>query len=318
MFYRSQMGSQAKAKLQLCRKEEGMIKSEGLFATEGMTSSNRCLHTPGDFARQNLLYVQEVGRLKSLKPHRCVREKLESYLFMMVLDGRGSLVVDGHSYALQVGDCALVDCREHYEHISEENDGWELAWVHYYGSTARNFYELFRKGNGENPVFHIADVEQWNQLIGQLLDLQSDRSMLAELQSGELLLHLQYCIMHNLSDHGALEDQQERQFVSSVREWLNEHYAGEDVFGALEQDFSQNYEEMNRSFVQYYGIRIDEYVQNRRLNAAKELLRFSIKPVPEVAAESGIGHVAAMQQMFWEKEGMSAEEYRQKWAQWIR
>jgi Response regulator containing CheY-like receiver domain and AraC-type DNA-binding domain len=295
-----------------------MIKSEELFATEGMTSSDRSLHTPGDFARQNLLYVQEVGRLKSLKPHRCVREKLESYLLMIVLDGRGSLMVSGREYELQAGDCALIDCREHYEHISDEKDGWELAWVHYCGNAAQNFYELFRKGNGDVPVFRVEDVEPWNQLIGRLLELQRDRSMLAELQCGELLLHLQYQILQNFSDRGALADEQERQLVSSVREWLNEHYAENNIAGALEQAFSQNLEEVDRSYEQYYGIHIDEYVDNRRLNAAKELLRFSIKPVAEVAAVSGIGNEAVMQRMFREKEGMSAEEYRQKWAQWIR
>lgn len=295
-----------------------MIKSEEMFATEGMTSSDRSLHTPGDFARQNLLYVQEVGRLKSLKPHRCVRENLESYLFMMVLGGKGNLVVDGCQYELQAGDCALVDCRAHYEHISDEKDGWELAWVHYYGNTARNFYELFRKGNNGANVFHIEDVEQWNQLIGRLMELQSDRSMLAELQCGELLLHLQYRILQNLSDCGALADEQERQLVSSIREWLNEHYVEDNISGALKQAFSQGMDEMERSFTQYYGIRIDEYVDNRRLNAAKELLRFSIKPVAEVAVESGIGDVTSMRQIFEEKEGMTAEEYRQKWAQWIR
>lgn len=76
-------------------------------------------------------------------------------------------------------------------------------------------------------------------------------------------------------------------------------------------------EETYHFFAQHYGISIDEYVDNRRLNAAKELLRFSVKPVAQVAAASGIGDVAAMQQMFREKEGMSAEEYREKWAQWI-
>ncbi len=295
-----------------------MIKSKELFAAEGMTSSDRSLHTPGDFARRNLLYVQEVGRLKSLKPHRCVREKLESYLFVMVLGGRGSLTVDGRQYELQTGDCALIDCRVHYEHISDVQDGWELAWVHYYGNTAQNFYELFQKGNGRNPVFHIEDLAQWNQLIGRLLELQRDRSMLAELQCGELLLHLQYRILQRLSDCGALGDEQERQLVSSVREWLNEHYAERDIYEALEQVFSQSLDEMDRSFTQYYGIHIDEYVGNRRLNAAKELLRFSIKPVTEVADVSGIGDVTAMQRIFREKEGMSAEDYRQKWAQWIR
>ncbi len=295
-----------------------MIKSRELFATEGMTSSDRSLHTPGDFARQNLLFVQEVGRLKSLKPHRCVREKLESYLFLVVLGGRGTLAVDGRAYELQAGDCALVDCRVHYEHISDEQDGWELAWVHYYGNTARNFYDLFRKGNAGKPVFHSDDAEQWNRLIGRLLELQKDRSMLAEVQCGELLLHLQYCILQKLSDGGTLGDEQERQLVSRVREWLNEHYAEGDRSEALEQAFAYSRDALDQSFAQYYGIHIDDYVENRCLNAAKELLRFSIKPVAEVAHESGIGDVTTMQRLFQEKEGMSAEEYRQKWAQWIR
>ena len=295
-----------------------MIKGNGLFATDGTTSSDRSLHTPGNFARQNLLYVQEVGRLKSLKPHRCVRENLESCLFLMVLGGRGTLVAEGKEYQLQAGDCALVDCREHYEHISNEEDGWELAWVHYHGNAAHNFYELFRKGNGGSALFHVEDIESWNQLIGQLMELQNDRSILAELQCGELLLHLQYRILQKLSDCGTLEDEQEKQFLNDIREWLNENYAESDVRGALNNAFAQDMEETYHSFAQHYGISIEEYVDNRRLNAAKELLRFSVKPVAEVAAASGIGDVAAMQQMFREKEGMSAEEYREKWAQWIR
>lgn len=295
-----------------------MIKSKGLFTTEGMTSSNRCLHTPGDFARRNLLYVQEVGRLKSLRPHRCIREKLESYLFMVVLRGRGNLVVNDRAYEMKAGSCALVDCWEHYEHISDENDGWELAWVHYYGNTARNFYELFRKGNGGSAVFHVLDVEEWDQLVGQLLFLQGERNILTELQCGELLLHLQCRILQVLSGSNALADEQEKQLVSSVREWLNKHYAENDPARGLGLDFSVEFEEIDRSFAQHYGISIDEYVDNRRLNAAKELLRFSIKPVAEVAAEVGMGDEDAMRRMFREKEGISAEEYRQKWAQWIR
>ena len=37
-----------------------------LFSASGITDSTRMIHTPGEFAKKNLLYVQEVGRLKSL------------------------------------------------------------------------------------------------------------------------------------------------------------------------------------------------------------------------------------------------------------
>ena len=38
---------------------------ENLFSVEGVTSSDRVLHTPGSFAKKNLTYVQETGVLKS-------------------------------------------------------------------------------------------------------------------------------------------------------------------------------------------------------------------------------------------------------------
>lgn len=295
-----------------------MIKDNSLFATEGTTRSDRCLHTPSTFARQNLLYVQEVGRLRSLEPHRCVRENVDSYLFLLVLDGRGSLVIKGKNYQVAAGDCALIDCREHYEHISDEKDAWKLAWVHFNGHAARGYYELFLKNHPEGNVFAVKDMGAWEEMLDGLLSRQKDRSFQAELCCGELLLHLVNRIIGSVSDTEAPENGQEKRLVNQMREVLNEKYADGDVLRALEDAFGEDSRSLSERFVRQFGISVEEYVSSRRLNAAKELLRFSIKPVSEVAEESGIGDMIAMQQMFRENEGMTAEEYRAKWAQWIR
>ena len=61
-----------------------------------------------------------------------------------------------------------------------------------------------------------------------------------------------------------------------------------------------------------------DYILNRRFNAAKELLRFTIQPMNEVIAESGIGNEDLFYQLFKENERMTPEEYRKNWAQWIK
>ena len=86
----------------------------------------------------------------------------------------------------------------------------------------------------------------------------------------------------------------------------------------LETVFREDVKELGEIFYRHFGISMEEYISNRRFNAAKELLRFSIKPIKTVALESGIGDIIMLQQMFRENEGMTAEEYRAKWAQWIR
>ncbi len=294
-----------------------MVKREELFATGEMTRSDRCLHTPSMFAKENLLYVQEVGKLQSLKPHKCVRENLDSFLFLIVLEGKGSLDVNGKHYAVQAGSCAFIDCMERFAHISDENDAWKLGWVHFNGRSARGYYELFMRYNGQN-VFNVTDAEEWDSTITSLLTAQKDRKLQAELECGELLLHLLNMILCNVADLDAAASEEEKQTANAIREQVNEKYADRKVLQELGEAFGSNTAELSEKFRKHFGISLEEYICNRRFNAAKELLRFSIKPVDEVAAESGIGDLIAMQQMFQDNEGMPAEEYRAKWAAWIR
>lgn len=295
-----------------------MIKKEGLFTNEEVTQSDRCIHTPGTFAKQNLMYVQEVGRLTSLKPHRCIRENLDSYLFLIVLEGKGSLDIKGKHYEISQGDCALIDCMEHYEHISDEQAAWKLAWVHFNGHAAKGYYDLFMKYNNDKNVFITKDVASWNEKIGELLVCQKKRNLQAELRCGELLLGLLNNIIDSVSNTSIMESEQEKQISAELRELLNKQYGESNVLKIAENNFGESLEQLNSKFVRQFGISVEEYISNRRFNAAKELLRFSIKPVEAVVEESGIGDMIAMQQMFREKEGMTAEEYRAKWAQWIR
>lgn len=295
-----------------------MAERERFFSTEGIAKSDRSIHTPGTFAKQNLLYVQEVGRLQSLQPHKCVRENLDSWLFMVVLKGRGSLDIKGKHYEFGEGDCALIDCMEHYEHISDEQDAWSLAWVHFNGHGAKGYYELFKKCNRDENVFRGGDIAQWDGIIGELLAAQKERNFQAELRCGELLLELLNRIINSVSDGAVLNSEQEKQALGELREYLNEQFAERDILALLEKNFGEDLKSLGKSFLNKFGISVEEYISSRRFNAAKELLRFSIKPVEEIAKEAGIGDMIVMQQMFRENEGMTAEEYRAKWAQWIR
>lgn len=295
-----------------------MIKKESLFAAGGTSQSDRCLHTPGSFAKENLLYVQEVGKLRSIQPHRCVRENLDSFLFLIVLEGKGSLDVKGKHYPVQKGDCALIDCMEHFEHISDEQEAWKLGWVHFNGRSARGYYDLFLKYNKDANVFTVPDAGKWEELIEKLLARQKERNLQAELECGELLQHLLNRVIESVADLDAAASEEEKATANAIREQVNASYADAGVLKELEQSFGMPAGDLNSRFRRYFGITLEEYISNRRFNAAKELLRFSIKPIGEVAAESGIGDLISMQQMFRDNEGMSAEEYRAKWAAWIR
>lgn len=279
---------------------------EKMFASEGVTKSDRMLHTPGSFAKKNLLYVQEVGTLQSLVPHVCKRDNLDSYLIFEVLDGEGTVTTEGQTIELHTGECVWIDCHNAFEHISSEEHPWKLAWVHFNGVSAREFYELFRERN-DVLVFTPLDTREVSQLI--LTVLEKLRVNASELEVHSLLTQLVVC---------CAEQKNEKERMEEVREYINLHFKDSELQAALSEYFHMSAEEVNDSFTKSYGIGVRDYILNRRFNAAKELLRFTIQPIAEVIEESGIGNEDLFYQLFKENESMSPEDYRKKWAQWIK
>ena len=126
--------------------------STAFFPDETIVSSKRILNTSSSFAKANLLYLQETGRLRALQVHASHRNSLSSYLFFIVLKGSGTLRIHEKCYEMKAGDCAFIDCMDDYSHESSP-DFWQLAWVHFNGPNMAAVYEKYRQRGGKN-CFH--------------------------------------------------------------------------------------------------------------------------------------------------------------------
>lgn len=291
---------------------------QSLFTQKGITDSIRMLHTPGDFARKNLLYVQEVGKLKSLKPHQSRRENLDSFLFLGVQEGEGSIEIKGRVHRLRKGDCALINCADPYVHESSEEKPWRLMWVHFNGITAKAYHELFYEKNENCNVFRPENLRTAEQCIDQLMEYQKGKDLESELESGSILVNLVNFCLGSVMRKESPEQEKEVKCCARIREYVNENYREQGLMSLLCEKYGREEEELNALFLSVYGIELADYILNRRFTVAKELLRFTIRPIKEIVEESGIGNADLFRRLFKEGEGMSAEEYRMKWAQWIK
>lgn len=279
---------------------------EELFATEGITESDRILHTPGSFARNNLLYVQEVGKLQSLVPHICKRENLDSFLIFEVLNGKGTVTYNQIQTELHKGDCIWIDCHNAFEHISSEEEPWQLAWVHFNGKCAKEFYELFLEKN-KRSVFKMVDITGVQDKIDAIF--KCVRENVSELKVHELLTELLVkCILIK----------NEKNILKEIREFINSCYKESKIIDIVLERYQISQVELEDMFEQNYGIGLREYIMKRRFNAAKEMLRFTILPIDDIIINSGIGNEDLFYQLFKENENMRPEEYRRNWAQWIK
>lgn len=287
-----------------------------LFDQNDMTSSKRYLHTPSEFARRKLIYVQETGKLKSLKPHTSRRSNLESYLFFIVMTGRGQVVYGDKTYELKAGECAFIDCRNLYEHRSSEDAPWELKWVHMDGGVLSDYYNIFLEKNGNIPVFRASDIKQYSDMLDNIMANQDEKDITSEYISHSMLTELVTGIIVEIINEG--NKLLNPDILNSIREMVNMRFKEENLLESVCQEYGMDEIAINKQFKEKYGIDLCDYILNRRFNCAKELLRFTVKPVKEIVTESGIMNADLFRHLFIENEGMTAEEYRRKWAQWNR
>ncbi|NLL79442.1 MAG: AraC family transcriptional regulator [Clostridiales bacterium] len=278
-----------------------MQKSEG----------DRIITTPSPYARQHYLYVQEVGFLKSVEPHISSRKDLESYLFFLVLSGRGTFHCNGIPYELKQGNCVWVDCRLPYSHESSKESPWELKWVHFNGLEASSFYEAF-ESRENRLVFAPSNPGLFNETLSNLFTLHKKDCVGKEILSHKYLTDIMTgCLLENTESAGKSEGIQEK--LDAMREYMKSHFKEDITLDRLSELFFISKYHLAREYKQAFGITPGNDLTVIRISEAKSLLRFTAEPVSHIARLCGYPDANYFTKVFRKSEGITPLEYRRKW-----
>lgn len=289
------------------------------FPSAPSVSSNRILYTPSSFARTSLLYLQEVGSLKALSPHKSSRSDLASYLCFCVLSGKGQLNYGGQLYYLEQGDCVFVDCRKEYSHITglciKKNNFdnlWSLQWVHFNGVSLSAIYNKYTERGGQ-PVFHPADFQSIILLISEIYSLAESPDYIRDMRINEKLNQLLTHLMEESWNPESISDTPKHVELRRIKEYLDDNYANRILLNDLSERFFINKYYLTRIFKEQYGSTVNNYVLSKRITRSKQLLRFSGKSIDEIAFESGFGDSHYFCRMFKKVEGITPGDFRKMW-----
>ena len=275
------------------------------------STSDRIFHTPSSFSKNNLLYVQEAGQLKSLKSHKSQRDALDSYLLLVVLSGTGTLYYNNELYNLIPGNIAFLDCNTSYYHESSENDPWELMWVHFNGVTAQSYFNAFYEHN-KSIILTPDNLHDFSSIIKQLMQNQASCDFTSEIYSSKLitdLLTLCFTTIHSSQQATNLINKQ----LEYIREYINEHYKERINVDSLAKQQNLSTSTLIDEFHKSFGISIERYIKLRRISYSKQLLRFSMQSLEEIALSCGFETQREFEQAFYEDEAMSPIQYKMKW-----
>mgnify|MGYP001161773188 CR=1 FL=1 len=272
----------------------------------------RVIYTASLFARQNLIYLQEIGSSEYLEAYSSNRGELSSYLFFIVKNGIGKLTYHDVTYTLRKGSCVFIYCSYKYT-ISTDEMLWSLDWIHFNGPTMNTIYEKYVERCG-GPCFNAKNIEKIEGCHRRILTTVNTISYVQDMEVMGTITELLTEIMYQCwKETEGLEIKAEQRKWIPVKEYLEEHFNSEIKLDDLSARFSINKFYLLRKFKDNYGVTINQYITKLRITHAKEFLRFSELNVTEVACEVGISDSAYFSRIFKKEEGISPSEFRKQW-----
>lgn len=282
------------------------------YAPSELTDSYRILSTPSAFAKDTLFYIQEIGKLKSLKRHTSKREALDSFLFVIVVSGSGTFTYNGQKYALTSGDHLFIDCKNPYSHESTNSDPWELMWVHFNGILMDQYYFYF-SNNSNSIAFQPEEPSEFITILENLMMLVNKKSTHSELLASQFLNTLVTRVLTNNTYQHANDADTTTDKVKQIKDFLDENFHKKIPLDMIAAEFFISKYHMSREFKKAYGITIATYIIAKRITHAKELLRFTDMQIEEIGRKCGIEESSYFNKVFRKFEGMTASDYKKKW-----
>lgn len=276
-----------------------------------LVSSDRIIYTPSDFAKNSLVYLQEAGRLKAQKPHTNKRSGLDSFLFFIVTSGSGELIYDGTSFRIEPGSCVFIDCKRPYSHRTSD-DLWQLEWVHFNSITMQNIYDKYISRGGDH-VFPAYDTAEYTDIIDDILRIAGSDDYIRDMRINEKLCSLLTIIMSGSWNPDKKNQIKKRDEIIIVKGWIDEHYMEKISLEELSKQFFIDKFYLSRIFKEHYGTTLSNYISNKRITQAKQMLRFSGYNIETIAEKVGISDPNYFTRLFKKIEGITPGEYRKTW-----
>lgn len=275
------------------------------------STSDRIIATPSTYAKENFFHVQEVGTLKSLKPHISKRQNLNSYLFFTVLEGTGYVTYQNQKLVVSAGDCIWLDCRLPYSHESSEVNPWKLMWVHFHGPLSDSYYRYFLKQN-LSFLFHPRSIVPFTDALTLLYQSHLEKSSLMELCSNKYITDIiTLCFTENNGFHQ--EEYTIPEKLKLINNYISEHYHEKISLEDLSHQFFISKYHLSREYKKIYGRTLGQDLTSQRISRAKSLLRFSEDSIESIAQSCGFSDCTYFIKVFKKAENMTPSEYRKKW-----
>ena len=172
-----------------------------------------------------------------------------------------------------------------------------------------DIYNKYLDRNGKH-VFKTNFVNDYYSIITNINNIANGDSFIKDMEIYSSITNLLTKIMKETIYN---DDSKKKYNLEDIRKYLDDNYTSAITLENLSDTFYINKYYLTRAFKDKYGVTINNYLLDKRIMKAKELLRYSNYSIEKVGKLSGITDQNYFSRIFKRVEGTSPKEYRKMW-----
>lgn len=258
------------------------------------------LHFKGDIG------MYYCGKRIGTKNHEYGPEIRNHYLFVLVNKGKAIMC---HDKQIAFGEHDLLimlpNERIHYKALEE----WSISWLGLYGETVDKFIKILGI-TPDNPTIHVSLYNELYNIMEKVYNISKDLSLSSKFSATGLIYEFFSILVQNANIG--------KDNVNSVKTALrimDYNYSSPITVEQIAKRLSLNTSYFSRFFSEQVGTSPKQYLLNKRIERAKELLLETNASIFEIANSVGYDDQLYFSRIFKKHIGLSPLKYRNMYYQ---
>jgi AraC family transcriptional regulator of arabinose operon len=227
--------------------------------------------------------------------------------FYYIRGGEGRLTIDSENYYPQAGQLCLMPAKVVQSYTTISPYPFRKYWCHF---TARigqfDLFELI-----DVPFcLDVIDQEQLSRQFEELISLHTTRSLSARIREKAIILELIASYLEQVSDKTAASTSFNFERPIKIRRYIEEHLHQALTVEALAHAFYLHPNYFIKYFKKHFGVSPLRYINRKRMETAKYLLKTTNLSIKEIAERIGFEELNYFSRAFKKETSLSPSEFR--------
>ncbi|MBO5789085.1 MAG: helix-turn-helix domain-containing protein [Clostridia bacterium] len=264
--------------------------------------------------QNHLLHLIDMGIL-SQDQNTLPANAENGYIFYLIEEGKATFLDGGKAETLGARHCLWLSAQQSYELYAKEGDEFCAKWVCFDGAQARSLFQYFTEKGGKSPFIleNPLSLNRYFDRLDQISRIGGGNEEKGLVAYATLLGLLTDVICQPPQNDGKRKVMRNR--PEDLRAYLDAHYNEKITLEDMAKEFSVNKFYLTRIFKENYNCSIVSYLNAKRIEQAKYLLRSTSKTAEEIARLCGIPDACYFHRVFQKSEGVNPGTYRKQWSE---